>query len=375
MAECSACGTRLAPHELRCPNCGKVTAQYHRQRRCMHCGTPVANQAKTCLMCHKPVDRLPLNQSIFSGSWLGIGLGVAIIVILVISFNRYQQIFAIDTAAVVVDTATPTPSPTPTMTATTTPLPPTSTPTFTPLPTATPRLHAVEPGQTLLFIAQSYGVPLNVLLDTNNLTGDEILSIGQEIKIPPALEDTGRLDSRNLPPQIIYIVKSGDTLSDIAWEHSTTVENITLANPNLDLTFIFPGQELTVPLSTPTPTATSTVPPTPTATPGPEYPAPQLLSPADEEVLDQDTVLLNWASPRLLESQEYYVVELDWPGITRTKHWIRNTSLRLTKNERPTNGRVVWTVSIVRRTDTSSQGDPVGTTLSPRGESRIFEWR
>ncbi|RMF01743.1 MAG: hypothetical protein D6768_09950, partial [Chloroflexi bacterium] len=56
----------------------------------MHCGTPAAEQAKTCMMCHKPVDSLPLDRSIFSGSWIGIALGVLIVVGLVLGFNRYR---------------------------------------------------------------------------------------------------------------------------------------------------------------------------------------------------------------------------------------------------------------------------------------------
>ncbi len=325
-------------------------------------------------MCHKPVDSLALDQSIFSGSWLGIALGVLIIVALVIGFNRYQHDIAAE-AASVVDVGTPTSTPTQSSTATVTPVPPTSTPTLTPTPTVTPRIHSIEPGQTLLFVAQTYGVPLNVLLDTNNLTGEEILSVGQEIKIPPALEDTGRPAARDVSPQLVYVVNSGDTLSDIAWENGTTVEAIVGANPGADLTLIYPGQTLVVPLSTPTPTSTPTPMPSPTPTPRPAYPPPQLLSPADAQVVEQITLLINWSSPRLLSSNEFFVVQMDWPNGTRTKHWVKNTSLRLTKNERPANGQVTWTVTIVRQTGTSPGGDPSGTTLSPPGAFRTFEWR
>ncbi len=143
MTECSACGSKLSPHEIRCPDCGKATAHYHRQRRCMHCGTPAAEQAKTCMMCHRPVDSLPLKNSMFSGSWLGIGLGVIIIVAIVFAFYRYMnEQAALAAASIPTPTATATYTPTPTETATQTPTIPTATPTetatSTPIPTATP---------------------------------------------------------------------------------------------------------------------------------------------------------------------------------------------------------------------------------------------
>jgi LysM repeat protein len=243
MSECSACGAELAQHQIRCPTCGKVTAQYHRQKYCMHCGAPVAKQAKTCMMCQKPVDSLPLDQSVFSGSWVGIAIGIVIIFGVVIGFNRYQHNNGVEAASAPLATATSTPTTTPTFTLTPTPQPPTATATNSPTPTVTPRVHPVEPGQTLLFIAQQYGVPLNVLLDLNKMTGDEILSVGQEITIPPALADTGRAvgTGNGLPPQIVYMVQSGDTLSDIAYSNGTTVETIVLANPAVDLSLDLPG--------------------------------------------------------------------------------------------------------------------------------------
>jgi LysM repeat protein len=377
MSECSACGTKLAPHEIRCSTCGKVTAQYHRQKHCMHCGSPVAHQAKTCIMCQKPVDSLPLDQSIFSGSWIGIAVGVLIIIGLVVGFNNSQRDSNAETASGPIPSATSTLTPSTTPTMTRTPELPTPTPTNSPTPTITPRVHAVESGQTLLFIAQRYGVPLNVLLDLNNMTGEEILSVGQGITIPPALSDTGRpLQSGNeLPPQIVYSVQTGDTLSDIAYNNGTTVENIILANPGVDLTLIYPGQQVVVPLSTPTPSATPTPLPTSTSTPGPDYPPPQLLTPGDAQVVSGENIIFNWTAPRFIGEHEFYVLHLYWPDGTRTEHWVKNTSFQMSVTERPANGKISWTVEIARRTDTSSSGKPVGITLSPPGETRMVEWK
>lgn len=347
----------------------------------MHCGTPAAAQAKTCIMCHKPVDSLPLDRSIFSGSWIGIVLGVLIIVGLVMMFTRYQRDSAAQAAMATVnaDTPTPTVTLTATPTPTATPLPPTDTPTLTPIPTATPRTHIVESGESMLLIAQTYGVPLNVLFDFNRLTEADILSVGQEIKIPPSRADSAPAQAPagagDGQLQIIYEVQQGDTLLGIALENGTTVDAITQANPQMDLSLIFPGQQLTVPLSTPTPTDTPTPLPTSTSTPGPDYPPPALLFPANGQVVDQPTLLLNWTSPRLLADDEFYVVTLLWPNNVRTTHWVRSNSLRIQRNERPANGIINWSVSIRQKIGTSAEGNPLGIALSPPGETQQFEWR
>ena len=84
-------------------------------------------------MCGKPVDSLPLNTSIFSGSWLGIGLGILIIVGIVLAITRYQGNFNVSADVAVQNTSSPIATSTRTPTITSTP-----TPTATPLPTATP---------------------------------------------------------------------------------------------------------------------------------------------------------------------------------------------------------------------------------------------
>ncbi len=69
---------------------------------------------------------------------------------------------------------------------------PTPTPTlgYVPVIPATPRpdgavVHTVQPGQTLMMIALSYRVPLEQILELNNLTRTSIIYPGQEIMISP----------------------------------------------------------------------------------------------------------------------------------------------------------------------------------------------
>ncbi len=65
------------------------------------------------------------------------------------------------------------------------------------------------------------------------------------------------------PMPLIYLVKSGDTLFDIAAAHNTTTQEITELNPDLDPSLLLIGQEIVMPalsvtlVPTPMPTAES----------------------------------------------------------------------------------------------------------------------
>lgn len=371
--ECSNCGTELAAHQTHCPLCGKTTVYYHHQRRCLHCGTPAAAQAKTCLMCGQPVDSLPLRQSIFSGSWAGIILGVIIVVGAVVGLNTYlaaeQQ-----TAAVAVGppTSTATPTRTPTITPTSGPTrTPTATATFTPTPTATPRRHVVEAGDTLIYLAQLYGTTVEELTEMNQVVDAAGLRVGQELLIPPAKGQAAGDQRDDLPPQIVYVVQGGDTLLGIALDHGTSIEAIASVNPEVNLDLIFPGQELVVPLATPTTTPTPTATLTPTSTPGPRYPAPTLLSPADGLITNRAELLFNWTATGILADELYYVLRLEWANGIQTHYWTKSTGQRVNLAEKPAPGPVIWTVDIMRRTGTAADGTPMGEVVTPGRHRRL----
>ena len=220
MTECSACGAELAAHDVRCPICGKPTAYYHRQRRCLHCGMPAAQTAKTCMMCGQPVDSLPLQKSLFSGSWWGISLGVLIVVGIVVGLFRYQssnaqeaqerQSQAPASSTATRPLATPTPSSTPTITDT--PMP---TATATATATPTPHVHVVESGENPSVIAAAYGVAVEDLIEINNIDDVAGLQVGQRLIIPPLALAIGGPDEvayNPTPAHITYEVKGGDTV-------------------------------------------------------------------------------------------------------------------------------------------------------------------
>jgi LysM repeat protein len=372
MTECSACGAELVPHKTRCPVCGKPTAYYHRQRRCLHCGTPAAEKAKACLVCGQPVDSLPLNTSIFSGSWLGIGLGALIIIGIVIWVGGYQ-IWPNGAAQASQSTPTairPTPTITRTPTATGTPLP---TATVTPTPTPTPLTHMVESGQALVNIAKLYGVSVDDIVNLNGIEDAQVLTVGQELLIPfvPA-SSAGR--SSQLPHQIVYVIEEGDTLLGLALRYGTTVEAILAVNPDTNPDLLFPGQDLVVPLATPTPTATPTATLTPTSTPGPLYGAPNLLIPADKQTVTGSTLLFNWTATGFLADDEFYVLQLSWSDGSYVEHWTKSTAWRVGHRQRLADGPIFWTVIIMRRTGTKPDGSPVGVSLTRPVEQRTVQW-
>ena len=76
--------------------------------------------------------------------------------------------------------ATPAPTPTPTATGV-----PTATPSPTPTPAATPQVHVVVRGETLIAIAARYGVTAAAIKKANGITGAGLIYVGQRLVIPP----------------------------------------------------------------------------------------------------------------------------------------------------------------------------------------------
>jgi hypothetical protein len=84
---------------------------------------------------------------------------------------------------------------------------------------------------------------------------------------------------------------------------------------------------------------------------------------------------LSWTATTLLADNEFYVVQLTWLNGATSEHWLKSSSLRLNKEERPANGLTSWRVAIMRQTGLSAQGTPAGIALSQPSETRTFEWR
>ena len=104
-----------------------------------------------------------------------------------------------------------------------------------------PVVVTVRSGDSLSAIAAEYGVSVSALMIQNGISDPDRLAIGQELTIPGSMPPTS-----TLPPLIVTVV-SGDSLSAIAAEYGVTVSALMDENgiSNPDLLSI--GQQLRIP--------------------------------------------------------------------------------------------------------------------------------
>ncbi|OOO00035.1 MAG: hypothetical protein ATN35_09510 [Epulopiscium sp. Nele67-Bin004] len=99
-------------------------------------------------------------------------------------------------------------------------------------------IYTIESGDTLSGIAEKYGTTVQELASLNNISNENLIYAGQSLKIP--VSSTSSSD-------ISYTVQNGDTLSQIAEDYDTTVDELVdlngISNPNL----IYIGQVLQIP--------------------------------------------------------------------------------------------------------------------------------
>lgn len=97
--------------------------------------------------------------------------------------------------------------------------------------------YVVKSGDTLSEIALRYGTTVNQLVAINNIRNPNLIYPGQQLRI-------STVSSSSNPTT--YVVKSGDTLSQIALRYGTTVNQLVsinnIRNPNL----IYPGERIII---------------------------------------------------------------------------------------------------------------------------------
>lgn len=94
-------------------------------------------------------------------------------------------------------------------------------------------IHVVQPGDTMYQLSQQYGVPMERLLQDNQLPDPSQLVVGQTIVVQY--------------PELTHTVKAGDSLYSIAQMHNTTVSQLLRNNPAFQgRDLIYPGQVIVV---------------------------------------------------------------------------------------------------------------------------------
>jgi murein DD-endopeptidase MepM/ murein hydrolase activator NlpD len=103
--------------------------------------------------------------------------------------------------------------------------------------TASGIAHTVRLGDTLYRISLVYGVAVDDIIAANSLNNPNALVLGQELRIPSVASEGTQT----------HVIRSGETLAEIAIRYNTTVDGIATSNGISNPSRIYPGQVLTIP--------------------------------------------------------------------------------------------------------------------------------
>ncbi len=132
--------------------------------------------------------------------------------------------------------------------------------------------YTVQPGDTLTELAVRFGVPVAAIQLRNDMGDETTLRAGQTLVIPSPQGWEG-----SSPFWVVYIVREGETLSEIAAAYGLDLAHLVALNNLTSADYVVAGQTLILPLNVPLdiaahrpqrrPTPTPTRPPRPTARP------------------------------------------------------------------------------------------------------------
>lgn len=382
-AEEQAAPENAAPESQRlCPQCGATIAS--RAKTCIYCGADLVAIAKAEEAQAKAIAREQRAEAAQRPTRIIVFIFTAIVVVvfvaIIVQSTRQSAIAALTptvtrtpTRSVILPTATPRASATPT--GTPTPVPPLE--------------YVVKQGDTPGRVALLYDVGLQALMAFNGKAEDDVIVVGEVLKIPPPTPQptgTAAVEPGTPTPaaasEVSYTVVAGDTLSDIAQKFGVPMSRIQERNNIQNIQSLQVGDQLVIPVAptptfTPEPGASSAVAGTPT--PIVQYAPVKLLTPLDREIFigNSKPILLQWLSSGILQPGELYVVDVERPGARTISFRTRATSFHLTTDQYPaagdTNRLFKWRVMIARQAGTGSDQSPTFRIVSPVSESS-FEW-
>lgn len=353
-----------------CPACGTRVAA--RAKTCLMCGASLDAEPEPPAAAEEAPRHTP--RWLF---WLGT-VALALVLLIVIGFLVRPLIFPsaptpTPTPARPTRTPTPTVVPSPTDTPTATPTPTPVPPRAHQVRQGETLITIAQQYDTTVeeILALNPGINPQLLQTGQVLLIPPVLS-PEASPVEPG-EPTGTPGGF-----IIHVVAPGETLLSIAERYGVTVALIRAANPELPAgsDVIRVNQSLVIPIGTPTPTLVPTVDANATPTPLPPYAPPALLSPPDGAVFSGPgaVIVLEWASVDILGPGEWYALHVARAGAEPIVVRTRTTAYRVPAELYPPPGAVSrevrWRVQIVRQV----RGGDTYEVVSLPEPVRTFRW-
>ena len=121
-----------------------------------------------------------------------------------------------------------------------------------------PDIYVVKSGDSLTSISAALGLTVQDLLELNPEQTDDLIYVGQRLKIASPTTENEELDQgddkssetvteNQTIPTVLYEVVAGDAAILIAEQFQITYLTLELLNPDVDLSMIYVGQILNVP--------------------------------------------------------------------------------------------------------------------------------
>ena len=105
-------------------------------------------------------------------------------------------------------------------------------------------IYFVKSGDTLSYLALKYNTTVSQLVKINSIQNPNLIYIGEKIVVPINMNYYN--EEYKEPKHLIYTVQKGDTLSKIALKFNTTVSKIAKLNEIKNINLIYVGQKLKI---------------------------------------------------------------------------------------------------------------------------------